>query len=74
MQTQRLLGGVCNYSVFEMELSSADQLATLQDRLLAAISVQEDGVHIHVLCWNCRSKVAIIGQGTTCEDKDAYIV
>lgn len=67
-------GDRVQYSVFEMELNGVDQLATLQGRLRAAIRVQDDGVRMYVLCRNCRSKVAILGQGTLYEDKDVHII
>lgn len=67
-------GDRVQYSVFEMELARAEQLADLRQRLEAVIDPRVDGVRIYFLCQGCRAKIAILGQGEVYQDQEVYVI
>jgi CRISPR-associated protein Cas2 len=67
-------GDRVQYSVFEMELDSSDQLDEMQTRLAKVIDTRTDSVRIYLLCQGCRTKITILGQGKVYQDEDVYIV
>jgi CRISPR-associated protein Cas2 len=67
-------GDRAQYSVFEMQLNSHEQLSELRGRIEQVMDSAADGVRVYFLCQSCREKATVLGQGQIYRDEDTYVI